>query len=42
LAVETRTPVLSWVEAMDHDPGLISTAVDVLSERAKQLRRKGR
>ena len=36
LAVATSTPVLSWVEALEHDPRLVSTAVAVLAEQSKK------
>jgi len=35
--VATSTPVLGWVEALEVDPRLVSTALDVL-ERANRRR----
>lgn len=36
LAVATHTPVLGWLAALDEDPRLVATAVDVVNRNANR------
>ena len=40
LAIATGTPPLAWQQALDDDPRLIPTALDVLEEQARRIRRR--
>ena len=40
LAVATSTGPLEWQRALDEDPRLIATAVQVLEEQARRMKRR--
>ena len=40
LAIATHTGPLAWQQALDDDPRLLPTALDVLETRARAMRRR--
>jgi hypothetical protein len=40
LAVVTHTTPDAWDQVLDHDPRMVSTAVQVLAEQARAARRR--
>ena len=42
LAVETRVSPLDWLAALERDPRLVGTALDVLDKRAKAIEKAAR
>lgn len=40
LAIATNTAPLDWQRALDDDPRLIPTAIDVLEDQARRIRRR--
>ena len=40
--METHTSPLQWLDVMHADPRLVGTALDVLEQRAKEVKRRGR